>query len=815
MQSYIPDIEPVEKVAEKLVMHTAEVEEIHYEWENLKDVYVGEVTHCEKHPDSQRLNLCKVDILWVEKQIVCGAPNVKAGIKVPIAIVWAQLAPDFVIQKTKIRGETSEGMICSEDELGLIEERQAGILELPDSAPLTLSMRDYLGKNDAILEIDNKAINHRPDLFSHIGVIREILAIDGKSFDFEYEKKDFSKLPKFPLKNTIPEAVRRYIAIKVENVSNTQSPEYIKQILSAFDASSKWLLVDITNYSLYLYGQPTHCFDADKIEWDITIRFAQNWETFIALNDEEYTLNENDIVIADDKKVLALWWVIGGKESAVTQNTKNIVIEAAHFEHSIIRQTGKRLGIRTDSLNVFEKDIQPDMALHGASLIVSELEKNLKEIKLTSYADSYDKPQEKIQIAFDSEKINSLTGKIYTENETATILKNLWVEEIDLTLTLSLEEREKNKNHPSPLRRGAGGEVLSIPFWRKDLNNIAEIAEEIARIDGYDKIESTIPRVNLWAVIQDNIYKIKKHTRNYFTNQGFFDMYSYSFVNEELMNKVGWNTAWLIEMKNALSEELTHLRNSIIPNLLLSLEKNIHDFQELKLFELEKIFFKNKNHISPLRLERGQGGEVQEKDIQEWYALAGVMMNDSEIIYYDIQNTLSNFFKYIGIDKFCFDSVENIPSYAHSWRTAKIVARGQEIGVVWEISPKIAHNFWIWKKIWFFELCAESIAKIAYNITKGKEISEFQENNFDLSFVVEKNIKGKDIKIAIEKTNQNLIQKVELFDVFESEEKLPWKRSLSFKIYIQSLETTLDDSVKNNLIQEIIKKVEGKWGKLR
>lgn len=771
LQSYIPDIELVEEIAEKLVMHTAEVEEIHYEWENLKDVYVWEVTHCEKHPDSEKLNLCKVEVQGVEKQIVCGAPNVKAGIKVAVAVVWAKLSPDFIIAKTKIRWETSEGMICSEDELWLIEERQEWILELPDSAPLELSMRDYLGKNDAILEIDNKAINHRPDLFSHIGVIREIQTIRGKKFDFEYEKKDFSKLPSLGLKNTIPEVVKRYMALWVNNVSNIESPDYIKQVLNSFDTSSKGLLIDVTNYSLYLYGQPTHCFDADTIKWNIVIRFAKDWEDFLSLKDIEYKLSSTDIVIADDEKVLALGWVIWGKESAVSDDTKNIIIEAAHFDQAIVRQTWKRLGIRTDSLNVFEKDIQADMNLCWASLIVSELEKNLKGVQLVWYTDSYETKQEKITIPFKQEKINNLTWKNYNEKETLKILSNLWVE---------------NKNW-----------ILQIPFWRKDLTNIAEISEEVARIDGYDKIESTIPRINLWAVIQDNMYKLKKDTRNYFSNIGFFDMYTYSFVNEELMSKAWWDTKWLIEMKNALSEELTHLRGSLIPNLLLSLEKNIRDFNTLKLFEIEKIFIKDN------------------REVKEGYSLSWVNIIEWEVVYYNIQNTLSNFFKHLGIDKFHFDITESIPTYAHSGRTAKIIARWQEIGTIWEISPRVASNFWIKEKVWFFEICANSLVKCAYNTTKAKEVSEFQENNFDLNFVVDKATKGKDIKIAIEKTNQNLIQKVELFDIFESEEKLPWQRSLSFKIYIQSLETTLDDTVKNELIQEIIKKVEAKWGKLR
>jgi phenylalanyl-tRNA synthetase beta chain len=224
-------------------------------------------------------------------------------------------------------------------------------------------------------------------LFSHIWIIREIYAINWEKFEYNYVKKDFSKLPSLWIKNEIPEVVSRYIWVKVENVANIESPEYIKQVLWASEVSSKGLLVDLTNYSLYLYGQPTHCFDADKIEWNITIRFAKDKEKFVALNDNEYELTSNDIVIADDKKVLALGWVIWWKSSSVTDNTKSIVIESANFDQAVVRKTGKRLWIRTDALNLYEKDLVDELQIYGASLIVEELEKNLGNVKVVAFDD--------------------------------------------------------------------------------------------------------------------------------------------------------------------------------------------------------------------------------------------------------------------------------------------------------------------------------------------------------------------------------------------------------------------------------------------
>ena len=771
LKKYIPEIKSVEETAQELIMHTAEVEDILLEWSHLEQVFVWEVLTCERHPDSDRLNCTTVKVCWNTYPIVCGAPNVKAGIKVPVALCGAQLAADFVIKKTKIRWETSEWMICSEDELWLIDERQSGILELDSNAPLDTCMREYLEQNDAILEIDNKAINHRPDLFSHIWILREINAINNKKFDFEYENRDFSKLKDLWINNQITDVVNRYIWLKIENVSNTETPNYIKEVLNSAEVSSKWLLIDISNYALYLYGQPTHCFDANKINWNIIIRYAKQWEKFIALNDSEYELSTEDIVIADKEKILALGWVIWWKESAVSDETKNIIVEWAHFNQAVVRKTWKRLWIRTDSLNVFEKDIQVEMPSRWVSLIANELEKNLKWIKLAAYSDIYPNKQEIVTISFNLDFINNLIWKKYSREQSLAILNDLWIQEKE--------------------------DILTIPFWRKDLVTKADIAEEIARIDGYDNIEATVPRINLWAVIQTNTYKIKNDARNYFTNKWYYDMYTYSFVNEELMKKTGWNVENLVPMKNSLSEELTHLRWSLIPNLLLSLEKNIREYSDIKLFELEKVFNKEWNEVN------------------EFYSLAWVEINKKELAYYDVQNVIWDLFKTLWVKSYAFDIPNEKPSFAHWWRVANIIVRGQEIWTIWEIHPKIAANFEIKDRIWYFDINIDKLKNALYSITKAKDVSSFQENNFDLNFVITKKVKAKDIKLAIEKTNPSLITKVELVDIYEDEVKLAWKRSLTYKIFIQSMDWTLDDKIKNQLINEIVKKVEKKWWELR
>lgn len=771
LKNYCDFLSSPEETAQKLIAHTAEVEDIVSEGQNLESVFIGEVLEVNKHPEADKLNLCQVSIHGETVQIVCGAPNVKAGIKVPVATVGANLKEGFTIEKTKIRWEVSNGMICSEDELGMTDERQEWILILPDDAPLGTCMKEYLGKDDAILEIDNKAINHRPDMFSYIGTIRELHTIYGKDFDFSFANKDFSNLPDIGIKNEIPEVVRRYMGVKVEGVENIPSPKHITDVLSAAEVDSKGLLIDITNYALNFYGQPTHCFDADKLTGNITVRYATSGEKFTALNDKEYELSPADIVIADDAWVIALGWIIGGKDSAVSDATKNIIIESANFDQAVVRKTGKNLGLRTDALNIFEKDLVLSMPHAGASLIVQELESHLSGIKVSGITDIYPDSQADVVVPFDIDFVNNLIGQTYDEAKALQILSHLWIEK--------------------------KGNDLLIPFWRKDLTTKADIAEEIARIDGYDNIEATIPKVQLWAIVQDDVYTIKKTARNFLIGRWFFDMYNYSFVNEALMNKAWGSTDELVDLRNYLSEELTHMRWDLIPGLLQSIEKNIRDHDHLHLFEIGKTFHKSGS------------------DITENYSIGGVVVWNKELIYYKIQNQISDLLSTLWVDKFSFENPDNSPWYAHGGRTAKIVIRWQEVGHIGEIHPKVAKDFDIKGNVGFFTLNINRFEKSVTSIMQANEISQFQENNFDISFSIDKETPGKNIQIAIEKSDPSLIKSVKLFDIYEDEEKFPGKRSLSFKVFIQSLEWTLDDKVKNQIIQQIVEKVWKKGWELR
>ena len=771
LKRYIPNIKTPEEIAQDLIMHTAEVEEIHETGSHLKQVFIWKIISHIKHPDADKLNICQVAVCGETRQIICGAPNVRDNLTVAVALPWAELKPDFVIKKSKIRGETSNWMLCSEEELWLTEDRQDGIMELPESAPLDTCMREYLWFDDIILEVDNKAINHRPDLFSHIGVAREIAAIAGNTLNYEYSKEDFSWYPDAGSKVEIGDVVKRYMATYVSWVKNSPSPDHIKELIASHEIDSKGILVDITNYCLYLYGQPTHCFDAETLQGTISVRYARTWESLEALNGKNYELSSQDIVICDDSWVIALGWIIGWAKTAVSDTTTSIAIEAAWFDQAVVRQTGKRLGLRTDALNVFEKDLTTNMQDRGTVLILDELRKVFPNLEITKVSDIYPNPSSEITIPFDLERINALIGANYSRENTLSRLAQLSITE--------------------------DSDMLTVPFWRKDLENIADIAEEMARLDGYDNVQVTVPRINLWAISQSSLYKSKRDSRAFLVSTGFYEMYTYSFVDNTLMNKALWDIQELVPLKNTLSEEMTHLRGTLVPNLLQALQDNRREYSGMQLFEYEKIF-----------------SRIDDTTTSENYELSAVSEVTWDNAYYEMQETLRDLLEKLWIQKYAFENTTQAPSFAHTGRTAKIIIRGVCVWYVGEIHPKAQKNFDLTSRVGFFSLNMSLLEPPLYGLISAQEISNFQENNFDINFVVDKSVDGNKIITAISKADP-LIRKVELFDIYESEEKLPGQRSLSFTVYTQSMTETLDDTYKNMLIENIVKRVEKVWGNLR
>ncbi|MFA6091203.1 MAG: phenylalanine--tRNA ligase subunit beta, partial [Candidatus Gracilibacteria bacterium] len=592
-------------------IHTAEIDGI--EELGIEDkVVIAKVVSTRPHPDSDHLNLVELDCGSLGKRnIVCGAENVRTAKYVAVALVGAKLGKegDFEIKSSKIRGEVSEGMICSEDELGLQEERASGIMTLENHFSESLlasklgtpfydleisipgsGTTDYsFPLKDTVFEIDNKFITNRPDLFSCEGNAREFGAI-------------FS-LPFTPYTGTFPEVsgklsveidsahVLSYELISIKNLSAGISPLGIDQMLRKAGITPKYDIVDITNSIMTELGQPMHSFDADTVVGNITVRQALSGETLLALDSKEYTLTSKDIVIADREKVLAIAGVIGGMSSAVSETTKNVYFEAACFDPVSIRLTSQRLAIRTDSSMRFEKSLDPTLArrvLPRVLDILKFLGKNTVCSGTFSYLDST--KVRSIFITTDLAFIEKKLGLVISKERVLDILSRLGFETIFTGDTFSVK----------------------VPSWRatKDISIKEDLVEEIGRINGYELVPNTPITGPFSIAMKNESVELRDQINGYFSSVGLFETYNYSFSNQKKDAFIGYtNDTNAVHIQNAFNVEYTMMRRSMVPNILDATAENLKQQKKFGLFEIGKIFEK-----------------LDENKFTEQKALAGVLV---------------------------------------------------------------------------------------------------------------------------------------------------------------------------------------------
>jgi phenylalanyl-tRNA synthetase beta chain len=557
---------------------------------------VAKVVSTRSHPDSDHLNLVALDCgSFGARNIVCGAENVRTAKYVPVALVGAKLGVerDFEIKSSKIRGEVSEGMICSEDELGLQEDRAAGIMVLENHFSESL-LESKLGTpfydleviipgngantysfpiKDTIFEIDNKFITNRPDLFSVEGNAREFGAIFSLPFT-PYAGKLPEIAEKLVVKIETPN-VLSYDLVSIEDIQSGISPIGIDQMLRKAGISAKFDLVDITNYIMTELGQPMHAFDAEKVVGGVTVRQACDGEIVLALDSKEYTLTSKDVVIADSEKVLAVAGVIGGISSAISETTKHVYFESACFDPVSIRLTSQRLAIRTDASMRYEKSLDPTLASRAMPRVFDLLKflgKNGTCTGAFSYLD-----QTKVR------DISITTDLVFIEKKLGLKIEKERAEEILVRLGFDVSFT---------------GDTFSVkvPSWRatKDISIKEDLAEEIGRINGYELVPNT-PITGPFSIANKNeSIELRNHINAYFSSEQLFEAYNYSFSNQSKDAIIGYqDDANAVHIQNAFNVEYTMMRRSMVPNLLGVAAENLKQQKKFGFFEIGKIFEKS------------------------------------------------------------------------------------------------------------------------------------------------------------------------------------------------------------------------------
>lgn len=743
--------------------------------EKFEKFVVGEILEFHQHPNADNLRLVRVGLGEnKETQIVCGATNFEVSDKIPVALIGAVVpCNNMTIEKVKLRGEFSEGMLCSEEELGLGKDSN-GIMILDENLEVGISLAEALELDDVVIDFDVLP-NRAHDCLSHLGIAREIVAMENGKMENPYVEfsKDISKQGiAIDVQNS--EACPRYTGTILENIEVVPSPKWMQLRLLASGMEPINNVVDITNYVMLEMGSPLHAFDFDNIANEdgnvkIIVRDAVKDEKMTLLDGKEIELNEADLVIANEERNLALAGIKGGLDSGVTTQTNKIFLEAANFTGFNVRKSRQRHGLSTEAQIRFEKGISPKLAEYaGARAIGLLVEYANAKVVATSDVDFSETKIQRQNFEFDYAR--KLLGEQVSDKNMKEIIFNLGF----------VIENENEK-----------GFEVAVPFWRLDIEGQADLVEEIGRVIGYGNIKDAPIVEDIAPAETNNLRKFEWKLIEKMNGLGFDETRLYSFYSVKDAEVCGLNREHF-QIENPLSEDLAYMRMSLVPNLLRAVSTNIKYFSDFSIFEIGREYRNEDGKRTEPRMITGAYFNAMEKDTENFYILKG---------------KIETFLKGVVKGKIEFISPDEWESgIYHKSRTARIFVDGENVGVIGQVDKKVAKKFGVKKTVVVFELKIEGLmAKKKENIVFEK-IDKFPDVLRDLSMFVDFKKQSMEVVKIIEDATGGLLKTVELFDVYEDRDNN--KKSLAFHLAFSKKDATLESEEVDKLMDKIISSLE-------
>ncbi len=732
-------------------------------------IIVGKVLKADKHPNADRLSLCTVSDGKEEYQVVCGAPNVAAEQFIPFAKVGAVLGDDFIIKKSKIRGEVSFGMICSERELGLSDEHE-GIMVLNEHAKIGSDFADYLSSNLDYLEID--LTPNRPDCMSHVGVAREISVKTGQELKFTYaEKRQFKKNEVADIlsvniddKNCCP----RYVAGVVKNITVGPSPDWMREILETAGQRSINNIVDISNYVLLEMGHPTHIFDYDKVpSHTIGIRKAKKGEHVTTLDEEKRKLTDQ-LVITDGKKPIAIAGVMGGLDSAVTDTTSTVLIESAYFDPITIRRGAKSLSMSTEASKRFERGADPNGAVYAYWRVVELLEELAGGEWVPGMIDAYPKKIKQKPITLTREKIDILSGCDLSDKFVKNTLSSFGID---------VKKDGKNKW------------ICTPPSFRPDLEREVDLIEECCRLYGYDKIHSSFHYGGLYDLAEVDPEDVLSTLALSLSGLGFRQCYFNSLTDKNTAGLLGDNA---VTMKNPLSSTMSHLRTSLFPGLLQIVNHNIHNGNaNVNLFEIGKEYKAGKKYSEDYHLTGVMHGDWQSKSVHN---------EEQRQSIHSLKGIVEALFNRLNINDVVFSSAD----HAHFEYGSAITLGKSVIGHCGKLNQSLLKDMDIdTDEIFGFNFELEPITNAMQSVVKYTPAAPYPKVGRDMNFVLDGKIETAAVSNAILKAGGKILISATPVDIFQHESLGKNKTSVTFHLEFQSPKKTLEEADINSAMNDI------------
>lgn len=796
LKEYIEPLPSPKILADKLTMAGLEVEGIETLDKGISGVVTAQILSVEKHPNADRLAFCKVKTDKGIHSIVCGAKNMKDGDKVALALPGAILPKGIKIEKTKIRGVESEGMMCSEVELGL-KYTSEGIMILPQDFPIGKDFTEAMGLNDFILNIN--VTPNRPDCLSIFGIAREVSAIIDKPLKTDTRLKTQDLRLRSGVLSLVsifiaePSLCKRYTAIVIKDIEVKPSPDWLKQRLESVGYRSINNIVDITNYVMIEYGQPLHAFDYNLIsDKQIIVRTAHENEKIQTLDSVERILTKEMLVIADKNKAVALAGIMGGKGTEIRETTKDILLESAYFDPSCVRRTSKILGLSTESSYRFERGIDIEgvtKALDKAIQMIIELASGKVE---TAAIDKYPLIYNASVIEVRLSKINKLIGVNIKKEEIEDYLNRL-----GFTFGSPISNNiDKNKEIDIVWN-------VTPPSFRVDISREIDIIEEIARMYGYENIPTTLPIARLSPIKTTDIESIRTKGRNILTNNSFLEAVNYSFISPTAFDITAGNTKNVFKLLNPLTEEQSLLRQSLIPSLLVTLSYNLnHNNNNIKIFEIGRTYINTENGSEEREMI---GGLISGPRHGEGWNFGREVVD-----FYDIKGISEQLLLGFGIDKYTFIPNTDI-SFLQPGKDSVIEINGIVSGIVGAIHIDTLQRLDIKQPAYIFEL---DLHKIIINLTQQKKyypLPKYPMIIRDTAMILNKDISFQKLYDTIKGLKIETLEKVNVFDVYYGKNLSEDKYSIALRFIYRSHERTLTDTQINSAHTKILETLKERF----
>ena len=792
LEDYI-DLElSAEELADRLTMAGLEVDEIQTLAPKFSGVVVAKILSVRPHPNADKLSLCDVTDGVETYPIVCGAKNIHAGDVVPLAKAGAVIPGGYTIKSTTLRGEKSEGMLCSEAELEIGDDA-SGILQMPADMALGRPLQEALDLGDTVLDIG--ITPNRSDCLSMIGIAREAAALTGKKMKMPDVKvresaQDVSLLSSVTIEDA--DLCPRYTARLIQNVTIGGTPVWMKTRLEAAGLRAINNVVDVTNFVMLEMGQPLHAFDFRFLEEGrIVVRKSKPGEEFISLDEKSRLLPENTLLICDGKKPVAIAGIMGGLNSEVKEDTRTILLESAYFNPASIRRSSRRLGMPTDAAFRFERGIDPEgvvRALDRAAQLIAELSGG--EV-CRNYLDEYPakiKAVENIPLRMD--RVRQVIGARVPAREAVRILKS-----IGMALR----------------REGKGAYRVTPPSFRVDIEREIDLIEEIARLYGYDRVPSTLPSVSVSEAETVPRLALEERIRQLMTGAGYSEIINYSFSSPDSAEALGLSPEderrRFVVIKNPLTEDQSIMRTTLAYGLLETLKKNLHNASfNLKLFEIGRTFFK-----------RHDGELPEERNILA--ALAAGKVSDDlwgskvSVDFYDLKGSLENIFQDLKLDS-CRCRTETSEPFLHPGQSCGVYIGDVRVGFLGKAHPEVLKKMDIRSDAYLFEINLDLLGKQTGRRIRYRELSKFPAVQRDVAFVVPESMESEKMLEIVLSQHEDLLENVSIFDIYSGKGLEERTKSLGLRFSYRALDRTLTDaeinSIHNRIVQNTVQQTGAK-----